>query len=105
MNSFLIEKKRGPLLLCLFSAIFLTLAFPKFDFYLSAWIGLIPLMFLLDGKKAGAAFRFGYLTGVLFFLGTMFWIRHVTIFGAVILSLYLALYFGLFGWGYWFFWI
>ena len=82
------------------SSILLILSFPKYDYWLLAWIGLIPLLLALDGKTYKQAFGIAYLCGVLFFTGTVYWIGHVTIVGAILLILYLALYFGLFGLGY-----
>ena len=82
------------------SSILLILSFPKYDYSLFVWAGLIPLLFALDGKTYKQAFGTAYLCGVLFFSGTVYWIGHVTVFGAVLLILYLALYFGFFGLGY-----
>ena len=44
------------------------------------------------------AFLQGYLTGLLFFGGTVWWIGYVSIPGAVLLVVYLALFFGAWGW-------
>ena len=38
-----------------------------------------------------------YLTGVVFWFGTVYWLVHITLAGLIILVLYLALYFGIFG--------
>lgn len=43
------------------------------------------------------AFRWSYVIGVLFFLASIWWITYVTVLGWIILCLYLALYFGVFG--------
>src|SRR4051812_14016027 len=66
-----------PTLLCLASAILLILAFPKTDLWILSWVGLIPLMFALEGKSPAAAFRTGYFCGVLFFAGTLYWFIHM----------------------------
>ncbi len=79
------------------SAIFLILSFPDFNFEFLAWIGFVPLFFALEGKSPLRAFFISYLTGVLFFLGTIYWLIHVTLPGMIMVVLYLALYFGLFG--------
>ncbi len=89
--------------LCVFSSILLVLAFPKTEISALAWVGLIPLMTALDGKERGRAFFLSYLCGVVFFAGVLYWFVHVTALGAVLLTLYLALYFALFGAGYSFF--
>lgn len=57
----------------------------------------MPLFFAIDGKRPAHAFLLSYITGVLFFLGTIYWLIHVTLPGMIVVALYLALYFGLFG--------
>lgn len=79
------------------ASVFLILAFPSFNIELLAWIGLVPLFFSLDGKKPLKAFTISYVTGALFFLGTMYWLMHVTLPGMIAVALYLALYVGIFG--------
>jgi len=84
--------------LCLFSAFLLRLAFPPWDFWALAGIGLVPFLHLLDGKRARSGFGYGYLLGVLFFGSTLWWFIHVTLPGMILLVLYLSLYFAVFGW-------
>jgi len=93
--------------LCILSAGLLILAFPKTDWWICAWGGLVPLMFVLDGKRPLEAFRSAYLCGLVFFTGTLFWFFHLTkwfstiaALGVTLLFLYLALYFGIFGLSY-----
>ncbi len=43
------------------------------------------------------AFLLSYLSGLIFWWGIIYWLIHVTLAGTIILTLYLALYFGLFG--------
>ena len=85
-----------PFLLIFLSAVLLALAFPKTDISLFAWIGLIPLMFVLDGRDLAGSFKAGYLCGVLFFALTVSWMVYVTVFGAILMILYLGLYYALF---------
>jgi len=103
LRSLTLNKLFRSLIPSLFSAILLVLSFPKFDFWFLVWTGLIPLFFVLDGKTHKQAFWMSYVCGVFFFTGTVYWIAHVTVFGAILLILYLALYFGFFGLGYSFF--
>jgi apolipoprotein N-acyltransferase len=88
------------LTLTVFSALCLIAAFPKLDFWWAAWFGLVPLLCLLDVKGPRASFGWSYLCGLIFFAGVIYWIKYVTVAGAVLLVAYLALYFGLFGWLY-----
>lgn len=90
---------RRLILLPLLSAFLLTLAFPIFNFALLAWIALIPLLIAVRGERPWQAFLTGYMTGLLFFGATVYWVSYVAIIGAVALVLYLALYFGLFAVG------
>ncbi len=85
------------LALSFFSGILLIFAFPQTDIWPLAWVGLIPLFYALDGKKPFSAFGAGYLCGIVFFSGTLYWLGHVTVIGTVVLIFYLSLYFGLFG--------
>ncbi len=85
------------LLLTLLSAVLLAAAFPNYNLGILAWIALVPLLLALDGLSKGRAFLLAYLWGVLFWLGTVYWLVHVTAVGMVLLVLYLALYFGIFG--------
>ncbi|MBI5124519.1 MAG: apolipoprotein N-acyltransferase, partial [Candidatus Omnitrophica bacterium] len=75
----------------------LTLSFPGFNIWLLAWFGFIPLFFAIDGQKPIKAFLISYITGFLFFLGTIYWLVHVSLPGMIVVAAYLALYFGLFG--------
>jgi apolipoprotein N-acyltransferase len=93
-----------PLLLALTSAALLILAFPSFNQAWCAWIALVPWLVALRGATPRQAFTRSYLVGLLFFLGSMWWLVHLTAFGGpaailgwLVLSAYLALYFGAFG--------
>ena len=85
------------IILCLLSAILLIFSFPRSDIWLFAWFGFVPLFFAINGKSKGKAFLLAYLAGVIFWAGTIYWLAHVTLLGTVVLILYLALYFGIFG--------
>ena len=79
------------------SAVLLIASFPDLNINMLAWVALIPLFFAIDGEKPFKAFLIAYLAGILFFLGTIYWLIHVTLPGMIAVVLYLALYFGLFG--------
>jgi apolipoprotein N-acyltransferase len=57
----------------------------------------VPLFFALENQKPLKAFLTAYLTGFLFFLGTIYWLVHVSLPGMLFVAAYLALYFGFFG--------
>ncbi|MDP2938516.1 MAG: apolipoprotein N-acyltransferase [Candidatus Omnitrophota bacterium] len=79
------------------SGLFLILSFPNFNLSYLAFIGFIPLFFAVENKSPQKAFLIFFITGFIFYLGTLYWLYHVTVIGLIILCLYLALYFGLFG--------
>lgn len=83
--------------LCVLSACFLIFSFPNFNLWILAWFGFVPLFFALQGKPKIKAFLLSYLTGLIFWFGTVYWLIHVTLPGMIILVMYLALYFGIFG--------
>lgn len=85
------------LFLCLLSAGLLVSSFPRLDFWPLAWIGFVPLFLALQNKSASGAFFLACFTGALFWLGTIYWLVHVTLPGMLVLVLYLSLYFGIFG--------
>jgi len=92
-------RKIKPATLCfgILSGILLNLPFSTGNLWVFAWIGFLPLFFALQNKKPLAAFLISFFTGIVFWTLTVFWLIHVTLIGLVLLVLYLALYFGLFG--------
>lgn len=83
--------------LCISSGILLALSFSAKNLWVFAWIGLVPLLFAIEGKSPKQAFWLSYFCGIIFFAGTVYWVIHVTLLGLIALVLYLALYFGIFG--------
>ncbi len=79
------------------SAVLLILSFPDFNLEFLAWFAFVPLFFAIENKKPVEALISGYIFGIIFFLGTIYWLIHVTLPGMIIVVLYLALYFGVFG--------
>jgi apolipoprotein N-acyltransferase len=94
----------GPALI---SGILLVLCFPTIDLYLIAWIALVPLLLSLYNKSPKEAFKTGFVFGIPYFFGTLYWIYHsINHYGGVsfissvaivvLLCLYLSLYPGVF---------
>lgn len=83
--------------LCALSSILLILSFPDFNISILAWVSLVPLFFSINGKKPLTAFAVSYCAGVIFYLGTIYWLVHVTLPGMIGIVLYLGLYTALFG--------
>lgn len=86
------------LILSLVFASLLSLPFITGRLWIFAWVGFIPLFILLKDKNPRQAFFAAFLSGIFFWSFTIFWLIHVTLFGLILLILYLALYFGAFGW-------
>ena len=83
--------------LSILAAGLLSLSFTSFNLWLFAWCGFIPLFIALENKSLRQAFIITFFCGVVFWSLTIYWLIHVTLLGQIVLVLYLAIYFGLFG--------
>ncbi len=76
-------------------------AFPPLDFTWLVWVAMVPLLWALwavEGKRAGCkGFGIGYLAGLVACLIQFNWVASVSWLGAILLPMYLATYWGLFG--------
>src|SRR5215472_4328351 len=109
------------------SGVLQVLIFPNFSIYLLGWVALAPLIYailkcreqdvmmvLADGGQflapatAWQGFLLGYVSGIIWYLGSCYWVYHVMhLYGGlnvgtsaillVMFALYLGLYHGLFG--------
>jgi apolipoprotein N-acyltransferase len=64
-----------------------------------AWFALIPMLIAIRGERPSQAFFTGYITGLLFFGATLYWVGYVAIIGVIVMTFYLAVFFGLFALG------
>ena len=81
----------------LLSGVLLILAFPPFNLEFIAWFAFVPLFLALGRPSCRRPFLCAYTAGLVFWLGTIYWLMYVTVAGTIVLCFYLALYFGLFG--------
>jgi len=82
----------------LLTSALLTASFPPLRSGFLVCIALVPFLLMLeDGHSLKNAFGSGYLTGLLFSAGTLYWIAWPTVPGFVGVMLYLPLYFAVFG--------
>ncbi|MFA4984588.1 MAG: apolipoprotein N-acyltransferase [Candidatus Omnitrophota bacterium] len=88
--------KKG-IFLSILSGLLLIFSFPSFNLWIFAWFAFVPLFLALEDCSKKKAFLLSYLAGIVFWLGTIYWLVHVTLAGMLLLVLYLALYFGVFG--------
>src|SRR6266404_3139829 len=59
------------------SALLTVLSFPNFDLWFLAWIGLVPLLFVVArATTSQRAFVAGWLWGTIFFYGTCWWLTY-----------------------------
>jgi len=83
------------------SGLLVALLFPPFHGSALAWVALIPLLVALgtvEGKCPGwKGFRLGYLAGAVSSLMQLTWLSVVSSLGSVLLAMYLALFWGVFG--------
>lgn len=96
------------IVLPILSAVFLIGSFPKFGIGLTAWVAFIPLLFALRATdKPSKAFLSGFITGMIFHVGLLYWVAQVIvtygylplyigISAMLLLAMYLSLYFSLF---------
>lgn len=85
------------LLLAVLSGVTLSLSFPNFNLWPFAWFAFVPFFFALENQPPWRAFLLAYLTGIIFFAGTIYWLSEVTFLGTLLLVFYLAGYFAIFG--------
>jgi apolipoprotein N-acyltransferase len=74
-----------------FSAIISFLAFPPFPFGPLIFVALVPLLYAIDDLPAYRGFKYGYLWGLIFHLGLVYYIGWVTVPGMIATVLILAL--------------
>ncbi len=69
------------------------LSFPPLGIGVFGWVALVPLIIACSGIAPRRAAFLGWLAGAVFFIGSLYWLRHVTWAGALALAFYCALYF------------
>jgi apolipoprotein N-acyltransferase len=66
-------------LLAIASGLCLSAAFPATDVEPLAWVGLVPLIFAIEGVKPRAAFGLGWLSGLTFYISTCYWVVYTIV--------------------------
>ncbi len=82
------------------SGVLLFLAFPNYNAWWFAWIGLAPLLVVISGRGSMQGFLLSFICGLVFFAGVFDWMLETDgyeILHHSILVFGLALYFGIFG--------
>jgi len=89
--------------LAVLSGILLLLPFLNFSLSPLGWIALIPLILACADRSVKEGALFGFLAGVIYGYGGMFWLAPVTAGGYGVLGGYMALYVAV--WGGWISWL
>ena len=97
LSAFSFQLSANRLLLSVLSGVLSALPFCDGRWWILSWIGFIPLFFALRDKTRLQSFALSCLCGVVFWSITIYWLIHVTLLGQILLILYLAIYFGIFG--------
>lgn len=89
-----------PVLAAALSGVLLLLSFPPFEQDWLAWLALTPLLAAVWFRKGPPlkCLALGYLSGVLFFGTTFYWIGKASIPGWLLLTLYLPVYPAIWAW-------
>ena len=91
----------APVVAAVASGLMVAGLFPPFHLAAMVWVALLPLLWALrslSGKRAGwRGFGIGYLAGAVSCLIQFNWLATVSSLAAVLLPLYLAIFWGLFG--------
>jgi apolipoprotein N-acyltransferase len=95
--------RRSRYLAAIGTGLLLALAFPKFSFAGFAWIVPALMFAAAHGKSGGERFRLGYISGLAFWLATLYWLLLIPVTGFPILgwlalSAFVALFSGLWVW-------
>ncbi|MCK4739435.1 MAG: apolipoprotein N-acyltransferase [Deltaproteobacteria bacterium] len=99
------------ILLSILSALLLVLSFAPFGLGWLSWFCFVPFFFIFENSSKKEVFKHGYIFGVVFFLGTIYWVVNslylygevsfiLSVFLMLLLVLYLALFFALFALGF-----
>ncbi|MFO7890898.1 MAG: apolipoprotein N-acyltransferase [bacterium] len=83
-------------LLVLLTSFTLICSFPPFPTGFLALGALVPFFLYLEGKNIKESFRVGYLVGLIWAAGTIFWIGHATIMGVIGAIIWVSFYFAFF---------
>jgi len=96
-------RKYYPFLPAMLSGILLVLSFPRFDLFVLAWAGFVPLLYSLWNREWKEAFVFGFVFGIVYFFGTLYWVYHsinhfggISFLSSILIVLFLSAYLSLF---------
>lgn len=92
-------KKILPCILTSICAAIFSFAYPPFNYWFIAWLGLVPILLILDSNKCFANKLInGFLAGFVFYAITLNWISSVAGAFYLFLAVYLGLFWAIFFW-------
>jgi len=80
-----------------FSGILGVLAFPPFELSFLGWFCLVPLLIVVKEETPKRSFCYGCISGMVFFIGLIYWLVNVTYPGTFFLIIVLSVFYGIFG--------
>ena len=94
---------RSGYLIAIVAGLLLASAFPKFSIAGTAWVAPALMLLAARGKSGADAFRAGYVSGLTFWLASLYWLLLMPatgfpIFGWIALAAYVALFTGAWVW-------
>ncbi len=84
-------------LLILLSAALLVTPYHFGGMFLASFFAFVPYFFVVDNRSSFSVFKWSFVFGVIYYALLGYWLNYVNVIGFIILALYLAIYFGLFG--------
>ncbi len=90
------RRLKEPLLIVL-SAALLVIPYHFGGAFVTAFFGLVPFFFVIHNRSSFSVFKWSMVFGFIFYALLGYWLNYVNVLGFIVLALYLALYFGLFG--------
>jgi len=89
-------KSYSNIFLGILSAVLLIYSFPATNFWFLGWIALTPFLLTAKEEKLLNVILIGFLTGLVFYYGCIYWLNYISGFGTIALVFYLSLYFLIF---------
>jgi apolipoprotein N-acyltransferase len=74
-----VNMRRRDLLAAALTGVLLVVAFPKADLWPIAFVALVPLLVVLRGAGWRAAAKLGFATGLVFFVGSLYWVASTVV--------------------------
>lgn len=108
LQSIFFKKKYLNIIFCIITGLLAAFSFPKIDLFFLAWVAFIPLIYTIMRASPKVSFFYGLLSGFVFNAVGLYWLIIMLEFNtgsyiqsfiaAFALWLYLALYWGIWGW-------